>query len=114
MASIPLIPSPGVKDLTTDFQSVYTVPNNRLRAGIDAVVFNNYTEDNVTITIRVYQSGLGTIFNEIVTNEIIRAGKNYLAPSLVGQALFTGGSVQAKVSVIESVNSNITVTEIDA
>lgn len=112
MASTPLVPTGGI-DLTTSFETLYTVPVNKARAGIDAATFNNYSSSNVTITIRLVQSGSGDVFDELVTTETIRAGKNYLAPGIIGHALLTGGTVQAKVSANSSVNANITVTEID-
>lgn len=113
MASNPLIPGSSGINLTTSFQDVYIVPADKARAGIDAATFNNYSAVNVTITIRLVQSGTSDIFDEIITTETIRAGKNFLAPSMIGQALQTGGVIQAKVSVNDSVNGNITVTEID-
>lgn len=113
MASTPLIPVTSGADLTTSFQDLYTVPADKARAGIDAATFNNYSSANVTITIRLIQSGTGDIFDEIITKETIRTGKNFLAPAMIGQALLTGGKIQAKVSVNSSVNANITVTEID-
>jgi hypothetical protein len=114
MASNPLINAVSGFDLTTSFQDLYTVPSNKSRAGIDAATFNNYSALNVTITIRLIQSGTGDIFDELVTTETIRAGKNFLAPSIIGQALISGGKIQVKVSANSSVNANITVTEIDS
>ena len=114
MASNPLINAVSGFDLTTSFQDLYTVPSNKSRAGIDAATFNNYSASNVTITIRLVQSGSGDVFDELVTTETIRAGKTYLAPPIIGQALGFGGVLQAKVSADNSVNANITMTEIDA
>jgi len=114
MSSNPLTPAVSGFDLTTAFQIVYTVPSDKLRAGIDAATFNNYSASNVTITIRLTQSGSSDIFDEIITTETIRAGKNFLAPALIGQSLVSGGVIKAKVSADDSVNANITVTEIDA
>ncbi len=113
MASVPLIPIVSGFNLTTLFQDLYTVPSNKSRTGIDAATFNNYSSANVTITIRLIQSGSGDIFDEIITDEQIRAGKNFLAPAMIGQSLLSGGKIQAKVSVNDSVNANITATEID-
>ena len=114
MASNPLINAVSGFNLMTSFQDLYTVPSGKSRAGIDAATFNNYSAANVTITIRLIQSGSGDILDELVTTETIRAGKNYLAPSIIGQALEAGGKIQAKVSANSSVNANITVTEIDS
>lgn len=114
MASNPLINAVNGFDLTTIFQNLYAVPSGKSRAGIDAATFNNYSSANVTITIRIVQVEPGDIFDELVTNETIRAGKSYLAPPIIGQALGLGGVIQVKVSADDSVNANITVTEIDA
>jgi len=113
MASNPLIPGVSGFDLTTSFQDIYEVPADKARAGIDAATFSNYSSANVTITIRLVQSGSGDIFDELITEEKIRAKKNFLAPGIIGQALLTGGKIQAKVSANNAVNANITVTEID-
>ena len=114
MASNPLIPVVSGFDLTTDFQDVYTVPSDKLRVGIDAATFNNYSSVNITITVRLVQLGDGDVFDEIITNEVIRAEKNFLAPAMIGQALISGGKIQIKVSANSSVNAQITVTEIDS
>jgi len=113
MASSPLIPIGDGFDLTTAFKTLYTVPSDKSRAGIDAIVFNNYSAFNTTITIRLIQSGSGDIFDEIVTDKKIRAKDNFLAPGLIGQALSTGGILQAKVADDDRVNGKLTVTEID-
>jgi hypothetical protein len=114
MASNPLINAVSGFDLTTSFQDLYLVPSDKSRSGIDAATFNNYSSANVTITIRLIQSGAGDVFDELVTTETIRAGKSYLAPPIIGQSLQTGGIISVKVSANSSVNANITVTEIDA
>ncbi|MEE9119187.1 MAG: hypothetical protein V3U02_11440 [Calditrichia bacterium] len=113
MASTPLVPAANGIDLTTSFQDLYDVPLGKSRAGIDAATFNNYSSNNITVTVRLVQSGAGDIFDEIITEETIRAKKNFLAPAMIGQALLSGGKIQAKVSANNSVNANITVTEID-
>jgi len=113
MASNPLVPGATGVDLTTSFQNIYTVPPGKSRAGIDAATFNNYSSANVTITIRLLQSGTSDVFDEIITTETIRAEKNFLAPAMIGQSLINGGSIQVKVSANNSVNANVTVTEID-
>jgi len=113
MASTPLIPVGTGFDLTTAFKTIYTVPNDKSRAGIDAIVFNNYSDFNTTITIRLIQLGSGDIFDEVITDRKIRAKDNFLAPGLIGQALFTGGILQAKVANNSRVNGKLTVTEID-
>lgn len=112
MASKPLTPIGTGFDLTTNFQTIYDVPNDALRAGVDAVVFNNYSTSKVLITIRISQSSTADQFDEIVTEKPIRAKENYLAPSLIGQAIFRGGIIEAKVSANNSVNGKLTVTEI--
>ena len=112
MASTPLTPIGDGFDLTTSFQDLYTVPADALRAGIDAVVFNNYSSANVTITIRLIQSGSGDVFDEVVTTRVIKALKNFLVPEIIGQSLLTGGKLQAKVSADDSVSGKLTVTEV--
>ena len=113
MASNPLIPVGNGFNLTTSFQNIYTVPGDKSRAGIDAIVFNNYSTVNVTITIRIVQSGSGDLFDEVVTERIIRAKDSFLAPGIIGQSILSGGTLQALVSVNNSVNGKLTVTEID-
>jgi len=113
MASNPLINAVSGFSLTTEFQTLYAVPSGKSRAGIDAATFNNYSTANVTITIRLVQDELSDILDELVTEETIRAGKSYLAPPIIGQSLINGGKIQVKVSADNSVNANITVTEID-
>ena len=113
MASSPLIPVGEGFDLTTDFQTIYTVPATKSRAGIDAIVFNNYSESKVTITIRLVQSGNGDLFDEVITGRTIRAKDSFLAPGIIGQALISGGTIQVKVSINDSINGKLTVTEID-
>ena len=114
MASSPLVPGASGVNLTTSFQDLYEVPAGIVRAGIDAATFNNYSSSNVTITIRLVQSGSGDVFDELYTAETIRAKKPFLAPAIIGQALLLGGKIQAKVSANNSVNANITVTEISS
>lgn len=113
MASNPLVPAVSGANLTTSFQDLYTVPDDKSRIGIDAATFSNYSSANVKITIRLVQSGSGDVFDELITTETIRAGKNFLAPGIIGHALITGGVIQAKVDANGAVNGNITVTEID-
>jgi len=113
MASNPLIPIGVGFNLTTAFQTIYQVPSDKSRAGIDAIVFNNYSALNTTITIRLIQAGAGDIFDEVVTEKIIRAKDNFLAPGLIGQALLSDGALQVKVSANDRVNGKLTVTEID-
>ena len=112
MASNPLTPIGEGFDLTTSYQAIYTVSAGVARAGIDAIVFNNYSSSNVTISVRVSQSATHDVFDEIVTDRIIRANDNFLAPGLIGQALLTGGTIQALVSANSSVSGKLTVTEI--
>ncbi len=112
MSSNPLTPIGQGFNLTTSFQTIYTVPTDTLRSGIDAVVFNNYSTSKVTITIRISQSSSVDQFDEIVTEIPIRSKENYLAPSMIGQAIQTGGVIEVKVSANNSVNGKLTVTEI--
>jgi hypothetical protein len=112
MASTPLTPIGTGFDLTTVFQTIYTVPADKSRAGIDAIVFNNYSSTNRTITIRLIQDGSGDVFDEVVTDRTIRAKDNFLSPGLIGQALLTGGIIQVKVSANNAINGKLTVTEI--
>jgi len=112
MASRPLTPVGTGFDLTTAFQVLYTVPADALRAGIDAIVFNNYSSLNVTVSIRISQTSTTDLFDEVITDETIKKGKNFLAPGIIGQAILTGGVLEAKVSANDSVNGKLTVTEV--
>lgn len=112
MATTPLSPIVSAVSLGTSYTTIYTVASGIDRAGIDAVVFNNYSPTTVTISVRIIQSGVGGDLNEIITEKSIRAKQNDLGAAMIGQALSTGGTIQAKASAIDSVNANITATEI--
>jgi hypothetical protein len=114
MATTPLTPIVSGFDLTTTYQDIYTVPSDKLGAGIDAVVFNNYTASNVTYSVRLVQSGTASSLNEVIKDKTVRANSNDLAPAMIGQALQTGGIIQAKASANTSVSVNITATTIDS
>lgn len=114
MATTPLQPIVKAFDLTTVYQDVFTVPSDKLGIGIDAVVFNNYSANSVNFSVRLVQSGTATVLNEIITEDDIRAKRNNLAPSMIGQALIKGGIIQAKASANNSVNLDITATIIDS
>ena len=97
-------------DLTTSFQDIYTVIAPYSRISVTAAAFNNYSESNAKITVRITQNGTSDSFDEIVTNHEIRSGENYLIPALIGQAIAVGGTIEAKASVNSSLNANITAT----
>jgi len=110
MATTPLQPIVSGGSLTTSFQDIYTVPTSLDGIGIDSAVFNNYTSTTANYTVRLIQSGASTELNEIITSKDIRAFRNDLAPSMIGQALSPGGIIQAKASANNSINVNITAT----
>lgn len=112
MASRPLTSAFSAFNLTTAWQTLYTAEGDVLRAGIDAVVFNNYTSNNVMFSVRIVQSGVAGILNELITDKEIRAFSNDLAPSIIGQALIKGGTLQAKASANSTISATGTVTEI--
>ena len=112
MASRPLTSAFSAFNLTTAWQTLYTADGDVLRAGIDAVVFNNYTSLNHQFSVRIVQAGVGGILNELITDKDIRAGANDLSPSIIGQAIVKGGVLQAKASSNNSVSATGTVTEI--
>lgn len=112
MASTPLVPVVNAFDLTTDFQTLFTVSGGVDFFGIDAVVFNNYSAVKAEITVRLVQSGTGGVLNEVVTDRPIRAKENFLAPALIGQSIQSGGKIEAKANVNGSINVNITGTEV--
>lgn len=112
MATTPLTVAASAFDVTTVFKPVYTVPASQSRAGIDAVVINNYSSSRITYSVRLVQSGTGTVLNEIITNKDIRAEDNDLATALIGEALNSGGVIEIKASANNSVSAAITVTEI--
>lgn len=114
MATSPLQPIVSAFDLTTVYQDIYTVPADKAGIGIDAVVFSNYTANNVKYSVRLIQSGSPTDLNEIIKDKIIRGNGNDLAQSMIGQALVTGGVIQAKASVNNAININITATVINS
>ena len=110
MASTPLLPLVNAFDLTTVFQTLFTVSAGIDFTGVDAVVFNNYSAANVEISVRIVQSGTSTVLNEVITDKVIRSKESFLAPSLIGQSIQSGGKIEAKASVISSINVNITGT----
>jgi len=112
MASQPSVPIVSGFDLTDEFQDIFLVPTDVSRISIDAAVFNNYTSSNVKITVRIAQTTTSDIFDEIITLREIRALENFLSPALVGQAIFSGGVIQAKADTNSAVNCNITATKI--
>lgn len=114
MATSPLQPIVFNKSLSTAFQDIYIVPTGKAGIGIDAVVFNNYSATTQNFTVRLVQAGSSTELNEIITEKNIRSKANDLAPAMIGQALVSGGIIQAKASANDSVNVNITATVIDS
>lgn len=113
MATTPLTPIVFGGSLTTAWQTLYTVPADKVGIGIDAVVFNNYTAASQTFSVRLIQTGAATVLNEIITDKDIRKFSNDLAPAMIGQALVKGGTIQAKASADDSINVNITATTVD-
>ena len=113
MATTPLTPIVQAFDLTTSYQTIYTVTSPTNRIGIDSAVFNNYSAANVTYSVRLIQSGTGTSLNDVITDKTIRAYKNDLAPAIIGQALTIGGVIRAKASANSSVSCDITATLIE-
>ena len=113
MASSPLTPVANGFDLTTVYQTLYQVSSADLRAGIDAALFNNYSAATAEYSVRIVQSGAGTQLEELISNKKVRAGSNDLAPGIIGQAINTGGSVQAKASANSSISVALTVTVIN-
>ena len=114
MASSPLTPIVSGFDLTTDWQVLYQVPSDALRAGIDAAVFNNYSASNVDYSVRLTQDASGGQLDEIISNSPIRAGQNNLAPAMIGQAVLSGGTVEAKANVNNSVSVTLTATIVNS
>lgn len=115
MASSPLTPIVSGFNVTTSWQTLYTVPNDVLRAGVDAVVFNNYAAaGNVSYSVRITQSGASTSFDEVITDLNIAKGKNDLGIAMIGQAILAGGTIQAKASANSSISATITATIVDS
>jgi hypothetical protein len=110
MATRPLTPIVFGGDLTIEWQDIYTVEDGDEGIGIDAAVFNNYSTTTATFSIRLVQVGAAGVLNEIITEKNIRAKSNDLAPAMIGQALVTGGIIQAKASADNSISVNITAT----
>ena len=114
MSTTPLQPIVSGVSLTTAWDDIYIVPTSKKGIGIDAVVLNNYTETSQSFSIRLLQSGVASELNEIITEVNIRAKDNNLAPAMIGQALITGGIIQAKAGANNSINIQITATIIDS
>lgn len=110
MATTPLTPIVFGGNLTTAWQDIYTVGAANKGIGIDAAVFNNYSSSTASYSIRLVQTGSATVLNEVITEKGIRAKANDLAPAIIGQALVTGGIIQAKASTNNAINANITAT----
>lgn len=114
MASLPLTPITSGFNLTTDWQVLYQIPSDVLRAGIDAAVFNNYSTSNVNYSVRITQDGSGSQLDEVISNAQIRAGQNNLAPAIIGQAILSGGTIEAKASINNSVSVALTATVVES
>lgn len=114
MASSPLTPITSGFSLTTDWQVLYQVPTTALRAGIDAAVFNNYSGATADYSVRLTQDASGGQLDEIISNTQVRAGQNNLAPAMIGQAVLSGGTIEAKASANSSVSVTITATIVDS
>jgi len=112
MATQPLVPAVTQGNLTTAYQVVYTVPSTVERAGVDAVVFNNYSGLKAKFSVRIVQSGAGDVLSEVITDKEIRAGFNDLAPAMIGQALNSGAEIQVKSDKNNAINMTMTVTTI--
>lgn len=114
MASNPLIPVVGNVFLTTSFTTLYTVESGVSKFGIDAACFNNTSNatPKITYSVRLVQSGSSDPGDELITNKTIRAEQNDLAPGIIGQALLTGGQIQAKASEAGVVSVSITGTKV--
>lgn len=110
MASSPLTPIVYGIDLTTSFVDIYEVPTDKSGIGIDAAVFNNHTASSARYTIRLIQAGGSSVLNEIITDKQIRPFDSDLAQALIGQALVTGGKIQAKASSNNAISVQITAT----
>ena len=110
MALSPLIPIVSGFDLTTDWQVIYEAPGDVSRVGIDASVFNNYSAANVDFSVRLSQTEAGSQLGEVISNETIRAGKNNLASAIIGQAVASGGIIEAKASANDSISATLTAT----
>ena len=113
MATTPLQPIVSGFQLTTAFQNIYTVAIGKAGLGIDAAVFNNFSDDTVTYSVRLVQVGTSSVLNEVITDKVIRSKSNDLASAIIGQALVSGGTIQAKASANNSVSVNITATIIN-
>ena len=113
MSSSPLTPIVKAFDLTTAYQVLFQAPTTSLRVAFDAAVFNNYTGTNVTYSVRITQEGVSTVLNEVITDKTVRAMSSDLAPAIIGQAILTGGTIEAKASVNSSVSASITATIIN-
>ncbi len=115
MATNPLVPLVSAFDVTTSFSTAYTVPAGKIRVGIDAVVFNNYSNNSVTFSVRLVQVtdvGSETVLNEVISDKDIRSSDNDLAPAMIGQSLATNGQIQVKASANSAVSLTITGTEV--
>ena len=112
MANTVAVPIVDGALLTADFQDLYTVEASITRVSIDAVVINNYSTANATVTIRLISDGVGSEAHEVVTERTIRAKDSYLPVEMVGQGLATGGTIQAKASDVDCLNIRVTGTKI--
>jgi hypothetical protein len=114
MASSPLTPIVSGFQLTTAWQVLYTVPSGVLRLGIDAAVFNNYSVNNVEYSVRLSQDASGEQVDEVISNSKVRASGNSLGPAMIGQAVTSGGTIEAKASANNSIAVAITATIVNS
>jgi len=110
MSTTPLTPIVFNFSVTTAWSTAYTVPDTSSSVGIDAVVFNNYTSNSESFSVRLIQAGVASELNEIITDKNVRKASNDLAPAMVGQSLVKGGRIEVKASANNAINLNITAT----
>jgi len=115
MASTPLQPVVQGVVLTTGFVELYEVESDIANFGIDAAAFNNVLTGTVLVSIRIIKSGETAVTaDEIVTNRSIRKQDTFLAPSIIGQSLNTGDTIEAKADTANAINVFITGTKVNS
>lgn len=92
--------------------SIYTPPTGVVRTRIDSIVFTNYSAGTADLTVEIIESG-GSAGDakKVIEARTLAVNESYTCPELIGQAIESGGSLQALSSVATAIGVTATGTE---
>ena len=110
IAAQPIIAGINVPDTT--IAAIYTAPASVVRTRIDAISFTNYSAGAVTLDIQLVESG-GSDGNTklLVKSKSLAANETFIPPSVIGQSVESGATLEALASVASSIAVTATGTE---